>query len=182
MERHDLHQPATSLTTTRAMNFGEFRNGKAQQPLPPSLTPHEAEVDHFSTLCSKTSNQILTLLALGLGVLQPPSPQNQADNALTPTDRPQLLRHAPRPSEGQHGLDPALPLLPVDILGRHRQLPARRGRARRRTLRLREHHAALPATRAAGARDPDAGGNLGAGPRAPAGLPAGGLCVPADPG
>ncbi|OJJ81381.1 putative oxidoreductase, 2OG-Fe(II) oxygenase family [Aspergillus glaucus CBS 516.65] len=50
------------------MNFGEFTAGKAPQPLPPSLSPHEATLDHFSTLCRKTCDQILTLLALGLEV------------------------------------------------------------------------------------------------------------------
>lgn len=50
------------------MNFGEFTAGKAQQPLPPSLSPHEAILDNFSTLCRKTCDRILTLLALGLEV------------------------------------------------------------------------------------------------------------------
>lgn len=50
------------------MNFGEFLNGKAQQLLTPTLTPHEAYLDHFSTLCRKTCERILTLLALGLEV------------------------------------------------------------------------------------------------------------------
>lgn len=50
------------------MNFGEFRNRKAQQPLPPSLAVHEAEIGHFASLCSKTCAQILSLLALGLEV------------------------------------------------------------------------------------------------------------------
>jgi isopenicillin N synthase-like dioxygenase len=55
------------------MNFGEFRNGKAQQPLPPSLAAHEAEIGHFASLCSKTCAQILSLLALGLEVCLPPT-------------------------------------------------------------------------------------------------------------
>jgi isopenicillin N synthase-like dioxygenase len=50
------------------MNFGEFKDGKAQQPLPPSLAPHEAEIGHFASLCNKTCNRILKLLALGLQV------------------------------------------------------------------------------------------------------------------
>lgn len=53
------------------MNFGDFKDGKAQQPLPPSLTPHEAEISDFATLCNKTCNRILTLLALGLEVRLP---------------------------------------------------------------------------------------------------------------
>ncbi|KAF3483464.1 oxidoreductase [Arthroderma uncinatum] len=51
-----------------AINFGEFKNHKASQPLPKSLIPHEADIDHFTTLCQKTCDRILTLLALGLGI------------------------------------------------------------------------------------------------------------------
>lgn len=50
------------------MNFGDFKAGKAQQPLPPSLTPHETEINAFATLCTKTCTRILTLLALGLNI------------------------------------------------------------------------------------------------------------------
>ena len=50
------------------MNFGEFQNGKAQQPLPQSLAAHEAEIAHFADLCTRTCNRILKLLALGLEV------------------------------------------------------------------------------------------------------------------
>jgi isopenicillin N synthase-like dioxygenase len=60
------------------MNFGDFKDGKAQQPLPPSLSPHEAEINSFAELCNKTCTRILTLLALGLEVRnQPPYPTNQ---------------------------------------------------------------------------------------------------------
>ncbi|PKY03587.1 putative oxidoreductase [Aspergillus campestris IBT 28561] len=52
-----------------AMNFGEFQNGKAQQPLPQSLSTHEAEIAHFADLCTRTCNRILKLLALGLECL-----------------------------------------------------------------------------------------------------------------
>ncbi|KAL1980153.1 hypothetical protein VTN96DRAFT_4584 [Rasamsonia emersonii] len=51
-----------------AMNFGEFKNGKAQQPLPPSLIPHEAELDHFATSCNRTCARVMKLLALGLEI------------------------------------------------------------------------------------------------------------------
>ncbi|KAJ5932367.1 hypothetical protein N7516_006856 [Penicillium verrucosum] len=51
-----------------AMNFGDFKDGKAQQPLPPSLTPHEAEINGFAEICNKTCTRILTLLALGLEI------------------------------------------------------------------------------------------------------------------
>ncbi|KAE8148944.1 hypothetical protein BDV25DRAFT_157196 [Aspergillus avenaceus] len=51
-----------------AFNFGEFQNGKAQQPLPQSLAPHEADIGHFADLCNKTCDRILMLLALGLEI------------------------------------------------------------------------------------------------------------------
>ncbi|KAL4920418.1 hypothetical protein BDW62DRAFT_176386 [Aspergillus aurantiobrunneus] len=55
-----------------AFNFGEFNaQGKAQQPLPAPLAPHEIEIGNFADLCTKTCNRILSLLALGLKV--PPS-------------------------------------------------------------------------------------------------------------
>lgn len=62
------HPPQPPLTKPRAMNFGEFNQGKAQQPLPPSLAPHESQIATFRTLCTKTCSRILTLLALGLDI------------------------------------------------------------------------------------------------------------------
>lgn len=50
------------------MNFGEFANGKAQQPLPPSLASHEAELNHFGVLCHELCIKLLRLFALGLRV------------------------------------------------------------------------------------------------------------------
>jgi isopenicillin N synthase-like dioxygenase len=52
----------------RAMNFGDFKDGKAQQPLPASLAPHESEIHGFAELCNKTCTRVLTLLSLGLEV------------------------------------------------------------------------------------------------------------------
>lgn len=51
-----------------AMNFGEFTNGKAQQPLPPSLASHEAELNHFGILCHELCIKLLRLFALGLKI------------------------------------------------------------------------------------------------------------------
>jgi isopenicillin N synthase-like dioxygenase len=50
------------------MNFGEFRNGKAQQPLSAGLKPYEADLDHFAELCNQTCARVMRLLALGLEV------------------------------------------------------------------------------------------------------------------
>ncbi|KAH6680833.1 oxidoreductase-like protein [Halenospora varia] len=53
-----------------AMNFGEFVDGKAQQPLPPSLVHHESELDKFHTYCHDMMLKILTLFAIGLQIDQ----------------------------------------------------------------------------------------------------------------
>ena len=48
--------------------MGEFKSGKAQQPLPPSLKPHEARLARFSDLCHSLCMKILELFAVGLQV------------------------------------------------------------------------------------------------------------------
>ena len=50
------------------MNFGEFANGKAQQPLPPSLAGNEAELNSFGVLCHELCIKLLRFLAVGLKV------------------------------------------------------------------------------------------------------------------
>ena len=50
------------------MNFGEFRNGRAAQLLPPSLAPHEAFLGQFQSFCHDLCIKLLRLLALGLHV------------------------------------------------------------------------------------------------------------------
>ena len=50
------------------MNFGQYMNGKAQQPLTPTLKPHEAEIGDFSAMCSQLCMKLLRLLAMGLKV------------------------------------------------------------------------------------------------------------------
>ena len=160
--------PTITNQHTRALNFGDFKDGKAQQPLPPSLTQHESEISGFANLCNKTCNRILNLLALGLEVhpnTKPNQhqPQPQQESILKhDTDPKRLLHLTPRPSTRVHRQHPALPVLPINLLAGNSSLQARQRRARRRPLRLRQHHAALPATRTAGAGDPDAGGDLGA--------------------
>ena len=56
------------LTRLRAFNFGEFLNGKAQQPLPSSLTSDEARISGFADLCHDLCQKLLYLLGIGLGV------------------------------------------------------------------------------------------------------------------
>ncbi|KAI9640215.1 hypothetical protein NHQ30_011453 [Ciborinia camelliae] len=51
-----------------AFNLGDFVDGKAQQPLPPSLSPHEAELNEFQLYCHKLCLKLLTLFAIGLEI------------------------------------------------------------------------------------------------------------------
>ena len=64
----EQHARNTHSLPPRAMNFGEFVEGKAQQPLPPVLQSHEADIDQFSTYCHDLIVKILTLFAIGLKV------------------------------------------------------------------------------------------------------------------
>lgn len=56
------------LTVTRAFNFGEFVDGKAQQPVPAALAPHEGEVSDIFDKCRGLAVRILYLLGVGLEV------------------------------------------------------------------------------------------------------------------
>jgi isopenicillin N synthase-like dioxygenase len=58
----------TFVDQNRALNFGEFKDGKLQQPIPPALEPHENDIKHFTELCNKTAARVMRLLALGLEV------------------------------------------------------------------------------------------------------------------
>jgi len=55
-------------TSLRAMNFGEFKDGKAQQPLPPLLQQHEAQLNQFHDYCHDLMLKILRLFAIGLKI------------------------------------------------------------------------------------------------------------------
>ena len=52
----------------RALNFGEFISGKAQQALPPSLEGHEGELSLFMDLCRNVCLKLLQLFAIALKV------------------------------------------------------------------------------------------------------------------
>jgi len=54
-------------------NFGEFVDGKAQQPLPPLFEEHEAQLSRFSDLCYDLCLQLLRLFAIGLQIDADPS-------------------------------------------------------------------------------------------------------------
>ncbi|MCJ1230097.1 hypothetical protein MMC12_006768 [Toensbergia leucococca] len=51
-----------------AINFGEFVNGKAQQPMPKSLAAHEAEIGQFAMRCNELCMKLLRLFACGLQI------------------------------------------------------------------------------------------------------------------
>ncbi|KAM7198077.1 hypothetical protein V8F20_006322 [Naviculisporaceae sp. PSN 640] len=55
-----------------AFNFGEFIDGKAQQPIPASISQHESQISAFRDLCHDVCLKINTLLGIGLEV-NPPS-------------------------------------------------------------------------------------------------------------
>jgi hypothetical protein len=59
------------MPSRRAMNLGEFIDGKAQQPLPPSLLGQEGELNKFHNYCHDLMLKILTLFAIGLEVSLP---------------------------------------------------------------------------------------------------------------
>ncbi|EGD90075.1 hypothetical protein H112_02549 [Trichophyton rubrum D6] len=92
-----------------AINFGEFKNNKANQPLPKSLVPHEDNLNRFTSLCQKTCARILTLLALGLDI-----PDNWFSSRHDPSHGPSgsTLRflyypslRCPSTQSFQHGVD-----------------------------------------------------------------------------
>ena len=57
---------AQLITPPRAINFGEFINGKPQQALSPALAQHEADIHHFYDVCHELCMKLLKLFALGL--------------------------------------------------------------------------------------------------------------------
>ncbi|KAL3957508.1 hypothetical protein ACCO45_008086 [Purpureocillium lilacinum] len=52
----------------RAFNFGEFVDGKAQQPIPSTIAAEEARFAAFADSCRRLCHKILYLLGLGLDV------------------------------------------------------------------------------------------------------------------
>lgn len=57
---HDNH--------SRAFNFGEFVNGKAQQPIPPAIKSDEPKFSAFTDYCHDLCLKLLYLLGVGLNV------------------------------------------------------------------------------------------------------------------
>ena len=50
------------------MNFGEFVDGRPNQPIPPALLGHEAELAQFFDLCRGVCLQLYRLFAMALEV------------------------------------------------------------------------------------------------------------------
>lgn len=55
----------------RALNIGEFKDGKPQQVLPRSLVEAESELAAFHKSCHDLMLKILTLFGVGLEVCSP---------------------------------------------------------------------------------------------------------------
>lgn len=53
---------------SRAFNFGEFVDSKAQQPIPPTIAADEPEISAFRDLCYNLTLKLNTLLGIGLQV------------------------------------------------------------------------------------------------------------------
>ncbi|KAI3323192.1 2OG-Fe(II) oxygenase superfamily protein [Xylariaceae sp. AK1471] len=52
-------------------NFGAFTNGKATQPIPHSIEPHEGDLATFREACHSLCHKLLLLFGIGLGVNPP---------------------------------------------------------------------------------------------------------------
>jgi isopenicillin N synthase-like dioxygenase len=52
----------------RAFNFGEFKNGKAAQPLPKPLQQHEDFIGRFIDQCHALCNRVLELFGKALEI------------------------------------------------------------------------------------------------------------------
>jgi isopenicillin N synthase-like dioxygenase len=58
----------TLTPMTRAFNFGQFIDGKAQQPIPSDIVPYEAQINAFQEHCYEMCLKINALLGIGLDV------------------------------------------------------------------------------------------------------------------
>jgi hypothetical protein len=114
------------------MNFGDFKDGKAQQPLPPSVAAFEPDLNRFSSLCNKTCARILQLLALALEVrFFPPSLSyasvcfffsllsNKHPTPSSYLDPTNILRQSTWPFQRHNGEHPPLSVLPVPLIPHH---------------------------------------------------------------
>ncbi|OAA43436.1 Oxoglutarate/iron-dependent oxygenase [Beauveria brongniartii RCEF 3172] len=52
----------------RVFNIGLFKDGKPQQPLPPTIVPDQARLEAFRDVCTAMCSKLLRLIGNGLGV------------------------------------------------------------------------------------------------------------------
>ncbi|KAK1842796.1 2og-fe oxygenase [Colletotrichum chrysophilum] len=67
-QRASRSNPAQTFS---AFNFGEFKDSKAQQPLPPTIQPDEPFLNSFRDQCHALCLELLNLLGIGLEVDPP---------------------------------------------------------------------------------------------------------------
>ncbi|KAI1074141.1 2OG-Fe(II) oxygenase superfamily protein [Whalleya microplaca] len=78
-------------------NFGPFENGKATQPIPQSIEPHQAELAAFREACHELCRKLLLLFGIGLGV-NPPDFFTKAHSPSQPSGSILRLLYYPPPS------------------------------------------------------------------------------------
>ncbi|KAI1811907.1 2OG-Fe(II) oxygenase superfamily protein [Poronia punctata] len=78
-------------------NFGPFENGKATQPIPESITPHESELAAFRESCHELCRKLLLLFGVGLGV-DPPDFFTRAHSPEKPSGSILRFLYYPPPS------------------------------------------------------------------------------------
>ncbi|KAI0592847.1 2OG-Fe(II) oxygenase superfamily protein [Biscogniauxia sp. FL1348] len=78
-------------------NFGEFANGKATQPIPSSIEPHQAELAAFREACHSLCRKLLLLFGIGLGV-NPPDFFTKAHSSDEPSGSILRFLYYPPPS------------------------------------------------------------------------------------
>ncbi|KAI0011219.1 2OG-Fe(II) oxygenase superfamily protein [Xylariaceae sp. FL0662B] len=54
-----------------AFNFGPFEDGRAMQPIPQSIEPHQTQLAAFREACHELCRKLLLLFGIGLGVSPP---------------------------------------------------------------------------------------------------------------
>ncbi|KAK4188222.1 hypothetical protein QBC35DRAFT_451514 [Podospora australis] len=71
--QYETLDPATQRVGDfkEAFNFGEFVDGKADQPIPPTIAEEEDQINEFRELCYQLCLKINTLLGIGLQVTPP---------------------------------------------------------------------------------------------------------------
>ncbi|KAI1477920.1 hypothetical protein K445DRAFT_314781 [Daldinia sp. EC12] len=78
-------------------NFGPFTNGKATQPIPQNIEPHQAELAAFRDACHQLCRKLLLLFGIGLGV-NPPEFFSAAHNPDLPSGSILRFLYYPPPS------------------------------------------------------------------------------------